>query len=188
MSLSDFLSWEERQELRYEFDGFGPVAMTGGTRAHEIIGQRVRETLNARLRPGPCLALGPTLKIQVADRIRYPDAFVVCSPGDPRSTVVHDPVVVFEVLSESTARNDMIRKLGEYAAAPSIRRYVILQQDFIGGLNLTRNGEQFVAEPLDHDSILRMPELGIEVPITAFYEGLEYPPVDDVVDSQDARR
>ena len=188
MSLSDFLSWEERQELRYEFDGFGPVAMTGGTYAHEVIGGNVRAGLNDRLRGGPCRALGATLKVRVRDQIRYPDAFVVCRSVDPKATVIDNPVVVFEVLSESTVRNDMIRKLGEYAAEPSIRRYVILQQDFIGGLNLTRNGEQFVAEPLDHDSILRMPELGIEVPITAFYEGLEYPPVDDDVDSQDARR
>ena len=32
MSLAEFLAWEERQELRYEFDGFRPVAVTGGTR------------------------------------------------------------------------------------------------------------------------------------------------------------
>jgi hypothetical protein len=31
MSLEQFLAWEERQPLRYEFDGFQPVAMTGGT-------------------------------------------------------------------------------------------------------------------------------------------------------------
>jgi hypothetical protein len=30
MSLEEFLAWEERQELRWEFDGFGPMAMTGG--------------------------------------------------------------------------------------------------------------------------------------------------------------
>ncbi len=29
MTLAEFLDWEERQELRYEFDGFQPVAMTG---------------------------------------------------------------------------------------------------------------------------------------------------------------
>jgi Uma2 family endonuclease len=165
MSLADFLAWEERQELRYEFDGFGPVAMTGGTFAHEVIGQRVREALNTRMRGGPCIALGPTLKIQVADHIRYPDAFVVCSGLSPKATIVHDPVVVFEVLSDSTARTDMVRKLNEYAATGSIRRYVILQQDFIGGLNLIREGERFIAEPLDHDSILRMPEIGVEVPV-----------------------
>lgn len=33
MTLEQFLEWEEQQELRCEFDGFAPVAMTGGTRA-----------------------------------------------------------------------------------------------------------------------------------------------------------
>ena len=34
MTLAEFLEWEERQPLRYEFDGVGPVAMTGGTYGH----------------------------------------------------------------------------------------------------------------------------------------------------------
>jgi hypothetical protein len=34
MSLAEFLAWEEHRELRYEFDGLEPVAMTGGTIAH----------------------------------------------------------------------------------------------------------------------------------------------------------
>ena len=37
MNLESFLAWEERQELRYEFDGFRPIAMTGGTYAHAQI-------------------------------------------------------------------------------------------------------------------------------------------------------
>jgi hypothetical protein len=37
MSLSEFLDWEERQELRYEFDGVQPTAMTGGTYNHALI-------------------------------------------------------------------------------------------------------------------------------------------------------
>ena len=37
MTREQFLAWEERQEQRYEFDGFQPVAMTGGTAAHAVI-------------------------------------------------------------------------------------------------------------------------------------------------------
>jgi hypothetical protein len=37
ISLDDFLKWEERQELRHEFDGFQPVAMTGRTSEHSAI-------------------------------------------------------------------------------------------------------------------------------------------------------
>ena len=31
MTRGEFLAWEERQEFKWEFDGFAPVAMTGGT-------------------------------------------------------------------------------------------------------------------------------------------------------------
>ncbi len=31
MSVSEFLAWEESQELRYEFDGAQPFAMAGGS-------------------------------------------------------------------------------------------------------------------------------------------------------------
>ena len=37
MTLEAFLDWESRQELKYEFDGCQPVAMTGGTAAHAMI-------------------------------------------------------------------------------------------------------------------------------------------------------
>jgi Uma2 family endonuclease len=93
MTLAEFLAWEEGQELRWEFDGFEPVAMTGGTSAREIIGDNIRFALRNRLANGPCSVRGPTLKIEVAGRIRYPDAFVVCTPVPLKSTVVRDPVV-----------------------------------------------------------------------------------------------
>ena len=36
MRLGQFLAWEDRQDLRYDFDGFEPKAMVGGTAAHSI--------------------------------------------------------------------------------------------------------------------------------------------------------
>jgi hypothetical protein len=49
MTLAEFLAWEERQELRYEFNGQAPVAMTGGTAAHDRITFNLRKVLDARL-------------------------------------------------------------------------------------------------------------------------------------------
>ena len=76
MTIEAFLAWEERQELLWEFDGFAPVAMTGGTNEHEGIGTRLRTLLDTALEGKPCRVRGPTMKIEVAGRIRYPDAFV----------------------------------------------------------------------------------------------------------------
>ena len=57
-----------------------------------------------------------------------------------KTTVIRDPVVVFEVLSESTSRTDRIEKLREYGATPSIQRYIILEQDTIAATVYVRKG------------------------------------------------
>ena len=173
MTVNEFLAWEESQELRWEFDGFDPVAMTGGTRAHEIIGGNILIAVQTRLAGGKCRAFGANLKVEVAGRIRYPDAFVTCTPGSAKQTVIRDPVVMFEVLSESTSRTDRITKLREYGATPSVQRYVILEQDAIAAMVFVRKGTDLVAEALTTDDTLRMPEIDIEVPMAEFYTGIE---------------
>jgi len=53
MTMEQFLAWEDRQELRHEFDGFQPVAMTGGTAAHAAILRNILVSLTSRLRGQP---------------------------------------------------------------------------------------------------------------------------------------
>lgn len=174
MSLDEFLAWEERQELRFEFDGFQPMAMAGGTAAHSAIQRNLLFSLTGRLRGKPCQVHGSELKIQVAGRIRYPEAFVVCTPVPPRSTVVADPVVVFEVLSDGTANDDLVLKNAEYRATSSIRRYVVLQQTHAGATVFTRKGEDWTAEPLSGpEAVLRMPEIGVDIPLPELYVDVE---------------
>ena len=175
MTLAEFLAWEERQPLRYEFDGVGPVAMTGGTYGHSTIQRNLAFALTGRLRGKPCQFQGSDLKIQVGDgHIRYPDGMVVCSPVDRTATVVHEPVVVFEVLSPSTAAKDRIVKAREYQATPSIRRYVMLEQDSVGATVYARSGETWTHEILVADSILALPEIGVSLPLAELYEGVVF--------------
>ena len=176
MSLDEFLDWEDRQDLKHEFDGFQPIAMTGGTAAHSAIQGNIAAALKTRLRGQPCQFHGNDLKIEVGGSIRYPDGFVVCSPVPPREKVVRDPVVIFEVLSDSTARNDAVTKNREYAATPSVLRYIMLAQDEVGGTWFERVGEEWIGHLLTPTTILRMPEIGIEVPVAEFYEGIELSP------------
>ena len=176
MTLPQFLAWEERQELRFEFDGFGPVAMAGGTAAQAAIQVNLLAALSARLRGKPCRPFGSDLKIEVAGRIRYPDAFVVCTPIPPSVTVVPNPTVVFEILSESTANDDLIDKNQEYRATPSIRRYVILEQTHAAAIVFARKGEDWISEIAAGDAAtLAFPEIGIAIPLAALYDGVEFP-------------
>src|SRR5271157_862742 len=175
MTLAEFFAWEERQPLRYEFDGVGPVAMTGGTYGHSTIQGNLAIYVGGRLRGKPCRFQGSDLKFQVAaGHIRYPDGMVVCSPVDRNATVVRDPVVVFEVLSPSTAGNDRIVKAREYQATPSVQRYVMLEQDAVGATVYARSGETWTHEILVADSILALPEIGVSLPLVELYEGIVF--------------
>ncbi len=170
MSLAEFLAWEERQELRYEFDGFQPVAMTGGTFAHDRITFHLQSALDSRLRGKPCRPAGPNVKILTPGKARYPDGLVTCTPVKPNATVIDAPVVVFEVVSEDITRTDRIEKLREYQAVASIQRYVILEQRTIAATVFERRGESWTAFAITEEDTLRMPEIDIEVPLMELYE------------------
>ena len=174
MTIEEFLAWEERQELRWEFDGFEPVAMTGGTAGHSAIQRNISIALGTRLRGKPCQVFTSDLKIRLAGSVRYPDGFVVCTPVGRTATFVRDPVVVFEVLSERTASIDHFVKNQEYRDTPSIRRYIMLEQEFIGATVFQRNDGDWVGHVLSADAVLSIPEIGIDVPLAEFYEGVEF--------------
>jgi Uma2 family endonuclease len=175
MTLERFLAWEDGQPLRHEFDGLRTIAMTGGTANHARVQRNLAIALGARLRGRRCEFFGSDIKIEVMGRIRYPDGFVTCTPPEGDGKIAADPVVIFEVLSESTFRTDMLTKNEEYAKTASVRRYVILTQDAAGGTMFERIGDDWVGHLLSADSLLRMPEIGIEVPLAEFYEGVEFP-------------
>ena len=147
MTLAEFLEWEERQPLRYEFDGVGPVAMAGGSVRHAQIQRNLAFALTARLRGKPCQFLGSDLKIQTEeDHARYPDGIVICSPLTGSETIVDAPVVIFEVLSPSTTHTDRFVKAREYQRMPSVQRYVMLEQDSINAVVYARAGDAWTHE------------------------------------------
>jgi Uma2 family endonuclease len=183
MTLAEFLDWEGRQPLKHEFDGSRPIAMLGGTTAHARIQRNLSTSIDGRLIGKPCEFFGSDIKIEVAGRIRYPDGFVLCSNPAGYATIHHDPVVIFEILSPGTAGTDLFAKNEEYAATPSVRRYVILAQDAVRGTVFERVGDDWVGHMLGAEAVLRMPEIGIEVPLAEFYRGVDLSPgVDDEVE------
>ena len=172
-TLAEFLDWEERQPRKFEFDGFRPVAMTGVRVAHAAIQRNLLSLVTNNLRGKPCRPFGSELKIQVAGSIRYPDAFVVCTPLPNTATVVTDPVVIFEILSQSTEHIDLVEKNEEYRATPSVQRYVILEQTHVGGVVFARRGPSWHAESVRMGSSLDMPEIGFSLAMADIYEGLD---------------
>ena len=187
MTREEFFQWAEAQEGRYEFDGFQPVAMTGGTNNHGLIVANLIIELGTRLKGKACRVL-PAESGGVAtigENTRYPDATVTCSPVEGRDRLILDPVVVFEVVSETNARTDRFTKMREYHEVPSIKRYVLVEQATPVMVSYTREGnEPWAATPLSVDDILAMPEIGIEIPVSDIFDGIGFGSTEYVVTMQ----
>lgn len=178
MTRDEFLQWVQLQERCYEFDGFQPVAMTGGTRSHSQTCQNIYLALGNRLRDTGCDVLGPDAGLAtVGDAVRYPDAMVTCTNSPGTSLLIPGVVVVFEVLSPSSDRADRIEKVQEYRAVPSIRRYVVLEYRSAALTVFSRNSgtADWTATTLTAGDTLDMPELAIAVPVQEFYWGVDLP-------------
>ena len=172
MTSSEFLAWESDQELKWEFDGLQPVAMTGGTRAHAVVQANLITALTNRLHGKPCRAYGSDLKIQTGPGYRYPDASVSCTPFPDNETVVAEPVVIFEVLSAGTSSDDRTIKLSEYQSLPSVGRYIMLEQDRVFATVITRTDTGWEHALIGPGGTLAMPEIGVEIPIAELHDGL----------------
>jgi Uma2 family endonuclease len=173
MSREEFLDWAEAQDVRYEFDGFQPVAMTGGTVNHSRIALNIHAALRAHLRGSGCEPLGPDAGVRtVGDAVRYPDALVTCAKVDGSAREVPGVVVVFEVLSPTSGHVDRITKLLEYRAVPSIRRYVIVEYASAALTVHAREaaGAAWTTTALIVDGILDLPEIGVAIPVADLFE------------------
>jgi Uma2 family endonuclease len=177
LTVDEFLAWERRQDLRYEFDGVRIVAMTGGSVNHAAIVDNVAFALRRRLKP-PCRAFTSNLKILVAASVRYPDVVVTCSPVAGTADILLAPVVVFEVLPPSTAAVDRVTKNEEYRATPSIQRYVMLEQTRIAATVFARAGESWNGTVATGDAVLAMPEISVELSLPELYADVDLPPPD----------
>ena len=176
MTREKFLYWAAAQDQRYEFDGFQPVAMTDGTRNHSQIAENIYFALRSMQRETGCIPFGPDAGVTtIGNAVRYPDALVTCTKAPGTDRVVPGVVVVFEVLSPTSGRTDRIEKLREYQAVSPIRRYVILEHTSVGLTDHSRlqGDDPWIAAALTDGDVLRMPGIGIEIPIAEFYEGTD---------------
>lgn len=71
------------------------------------------------------------MAVRVDDRTVFaPDAQVYCGPElDPSTLLVENPIIVVEVLSPSTGRNDALGKLEGYFRLASVQHYLIVYPD-----------------------------------------------------------
>lgn len=171
MSVDEFLTWEARQERRYELVDGVPRMMTGGTRNHDDVRLAVAAELRRLLRGRPCRAQLDMKVVCETGNVRYPDAQVDCGPTRGSDQVTAGPTVVVEVLSPSSRTIDFIAKLRDYNSVRSISTYLVFDQTRPQVTVFRRtNVDLAPAEVLeDRTGIVELPDVGIALALADVY-------------------
>ena len=173
MSLDEFLAWEREQPEKHEYVGGVVRMMTGGSLDHSTIASNLWRAISDRLRGSPCRAFGSDAKIIANGSVRYPDLSVTCTGARGRDDIVPEPVLVVEVVSPSTEREDRGRKKFDYFATPSIRQYAIVEQDARRVDLYTRSGDSWTDQIVEGDAVLDLSSVGVAVNLATIYEDTE---------------
>lgn len=185
-SLEEWLALEESDDIRYEFH-FGEVfAMAGGTLNHARIGKNAAYLLEDFFRESGknCEAFQADLKVEIqkSNRYVYPDTLAVCGDVEESEKItgaITNPVLVIEVVSDSSESYDRGQKYRYYRRLPSVKEYLLLEQKRAGATLYRRNGDGDLFTRIEYEgpeAIIDLQCVELEVPLMSFYRNVELPP------------
>lgn len=176
LSPDEYLAWEASNELRHEFFDGETYAHAGASDAHVTVAGNLFALLRSHVRGGPCRVYMADMKVRVGDEaLFYPDVFVSCDERDRQDPLVkRRPLVVVEVLSDSTAAFDRGRKFETYRKLESLREYVLVDPER-ASIEVFRLGPDghWVLYPYGPAGELELTSLGFRCPVDAVYEDVE---------------
>lgn len=171
ISPEDYLAAEKVAEVRHEYIDGEIFAMVGASRRHTHIVGNLYIALRQAVGPRGCSVYFNEVKLRVeaANAYYYPDLVVTCSPADDDPYIVHSPVLVVEVLSDSTEAIDRREKRANYQKVPSLREIVLVSQGRRQVEIYRREGGGWVADVITEGAVM-LASLDLTLPIEAVYQ------------------
>jgi Uma2 family endonuclease len=133
-SSEEYLALECKASYKSEYYAGEIFALSGASRAHNIIVANVTTSLNTQLEHRDCEVYPNDMRVRTPDSLlyTYPDVVVVC--GEPQFEddsvdTLLNPTLLVEVLSPSTEMRDRTKKFADYRKITSLREYILVAQE-----------------------------------------------------------
>jgi Uma2 family endonuclease len=185
-TVEEYFELERSRDYKSEYFRGEIFAMSGGSEAHSLIASNVIRRVGLQLEERPCRVYTSDMRVKCQTGLyTYPDASIVCGKPEllgSRNDTLLNPLVIFEVLSETTEAYDRGKKFEHYMSIPSLRDYVLIPQDRPIVTRVSRDAEHAlwtvtVASGLE--SLLELPSAVVSVPLRDIYAKIEFPPADE---------
>lgn len=177
----DYLAWEVESDIRSEYRNGAIVPMTGGTPEHNKIASALNALLwfGLRRKPYSIFITDQRLWIPAVDLYTYPDVMVIGNPVElkpGRKDTVMNPIVIAEILSDSTKAYDRDEKFAAYRTISGFQEYVLINPS-------QPHVEQYVKQDVNQwlfteysgtEAQFTLSAVGVEITLADRYETVEF--------------
>ena len=131
LTEKEYLEIERLAEYKSEYFEGQMFAMSGASRAHNLIVANLIFTLILQLKKTPCQVYPSDMRVKVRENglYTYPDVIVACGEeefDDEHQDTLANPLLIIEVLSKSTEAYDRGAKFALYRELGSLAEYLLV--------------------------------------------------------------
>ena len=181
MSPEEYLEFERNSEERHEYFDGEIFVMFGANRNHSLISVNLNGLLWQHLKGKIFEAYINKMRVFVPKTglYTYPDLVVVC--GEPKFQdkvfdTLLNPILLIEVLSESTESYDRGKKFQHYRSIESLEEYVLVAQDEARIEKYVRQGDGFwiLSEAVGLDSEIKFDSIDCLIALKEVYDKIDF--------------
>jgi Uma2 family endonuclease len=182
LTAEEYLAIERRSETKHEFYRGEMFAMSGASRKHNLITFNLAGIFHSQIKDRDCDAYISDMRVQVASTSSYvyPDAVVTCEHPqfeDGHLDTLLNPMLVVEVLSETTENYDRGKKFERYRKIGSLREYLLISQDRAHIEHFVRHddGNWLMSDVSGLGAIVELSSVKCELALADIYAKVELP-------------
>lgn len=134
ISEEDYLTMEEVSPVKHEYFNGEIFQMAGASENHNSIAMNISSELHQQLKKRQCKVFQNDMRLYIEKEgiYVYPDIMVVCGQTELKKYKslenLLNPILIIEVLSDSTADFDKGRKFEHYRTIESFKEYLLVSQ------------------------------------------------------------
>ena len=177
MTPAEFLEFERASDEKHEYRDGRIVAMSGAKLNHNRISTRLNSLLWPHLRNLGCENFSSEMRVWVprTKLYTYPDIVVICGEPeflDDEFDTLMNPVLIVEILSESTESYDRGEKFQSYRSIPTLKEYVLVSQQFPQIEKYVKHGDGFwmLSDAAGLDAEITLESIDCRLPLLDVYE------------------
>ena len=179
-SIEEYLDLEKTARERHEYINGTIRTMAGGSPKHNTIKVNLIIALGLALKNTSYRVFDSDQRLWIPETatFTYPDVTVVQEPinvSDQDETALTNPLLITEVLSESTRNYDRSEKFVTYRSLPSFQEYLLIEPDRVQIEQHIKQDDYHWLLTLHNDlnGKISLDSLAVEIAIADLYDRIE---------------